>query len=1004
MAHKLSVTVTHEHRWGPGTILAGKYRVERVIGTGGMGVVVAAIHEQLEERVAVKLLRAERLAQQEACERVLREARATVRIQSDHVVRVFDVATLEDKTPYIVMEYLSGCDLAQLLTAEGKLAIADAASYVRQACDAIGKAHALGIVHRDLKPANLFLAVRDEVASIKVLDFGISKVVTADGFDPALTGAAAVLGSPTYMSPEQIDTPRDVDRRTDVWSLGVILYELATGAHPFVGDTFTQLATQIRDQPVASVRALRSDAPEALDAIITRCLAKRREDRFQDVGALAEALAPIARETDHRMIPAFARTAMAGDRVDTRPTRSELGAKHEPVLAVAVEPARPRWKLAAIGGVGLVAAGTIVALGVARRDASAPAAAAAPGKPSPLFAAGSILACPQLAARVDGTHEGWLGAAAATIACSRAQARMGGHSARTLIPAELLDLPRVPVDGFPVEPYEPAAARTTQIAAARKRAGAWLDGEVIRDRDHFHVVAILRASDDDRELGRGVADDPALVFAIRAAMEPFEHTAIPSVAPGDRFLSDWFGARTADAAVELTDLFYIRFKGDDVAPECPRATQRTDYTETGKKVVAVICAPPRAVQPTPMPPRDVSSPAALRMSLEADPYEDMRPLEPDLERLEAALARTRDHEERAMLLEEQALLVTAHHQVDRGTQLALAAVREDPKVLDVFASAWTTLSWLRSDTSLVPAANAWVPWSNEAYCMTSTQTTDLEVSIRAARREHVLSPRSHIWTMNLVEWLVSGGKRDEAKVVASELADPGSHILLAASEAKLAKAYQLAHDVIPKYGDGDALWAFNAAAYLTPVTLMLDRPLPELDRVVTRYLFDHPPDPSDELSHYGALVACVVAPRATAQRCLARLRALTDGVIGNIPGLLDGADRYVAGDFAGATLAWQSMLARPSWQLANMRDVMATSFERAGKDDLVERIDAVVLHGPGRYNGAELAFVRAARRAERRGQVTEATVWAQRVIDAWSVADTDVPAVAEMRKLVARLR
>src|ERR1041385_9189332 len=192
MALNLEFTVTDQRTWGPGTMLAGKYRVERVLGTGGMGVVVAAIHAQLDERVAVKMLRSERLAQKEACERVLLEARATVKIQSDHVVRVFDVGTLEDGAPYIVMEYLSGCDLAQLLTAEGQLAIADAASYVRQACDAIGKAHALGIVHRDLKPANLFLAVRDEVACIKVLDFGISKVLTADGFAPTLTGAAAV--------------------------------------------------------------------------------------------------------------------------------------------------------------------------------------------------------------------------------------------------------------------------------------------------------------------------------------------------------------------------------------------------------------------------------------------------------------------------------------------------------------------------------------------------------------------------------------------------------------------------------------------------------------------------------------------------------------------------------------------------------------------------------------------------------------------------------------------
>src|SRR3954447_9964023 len=180
----------------PGTLIAGKYRVERVLGTGGMGVVVAAVHEQLDERVAIKLLRADRLAQKDAVERALREARAAVKIQSEHVVRVFDVGTLESGAPYIVMEYLAGCDLAQLLCAEGRLDIADAAAYVKQACDAVAKAHAIGIVHRDLKPANLFLAVRDETTAIKVLDFGISKFVTTDSrrVDPSLTSTASVLG------------------------------------------------------------------------------------------------------------------------------------------------------------------------------------------------------------------------------------------------------------------------------------------------------------------------------------------------------------------------------------------------------------------------------------------------------------------------------------------------------------------------------------------------------------------------------------------------------------------------------------------------------------------------------------------------------------------------------------------------------------------------------------------------------------------------------------------
>ena len=163
------------------------------------------------------------------------------------------------------------------------------------------------------------------------------------------------------------------------------------------------------------------------------------------------------------------------------------------------------------------------------------------------------------------------------------------------------------------------------------------------------------------------------------------------------------------------------------------------------------------------------------------------------------------------------------------------------------------------------------------------------------------------------------------------------------------------------------------------------------------------PAAGDTLGQYGALASCVVAPHDVATRCLARLRALSDGVVADMPNLLDGAEKYVAGDFEGAALAWQPMLARESWQLMSIRDVVADAFERAGKDDLVERVDARALAGPGRFNGGELAYARAARRAERAKDYNAARMWAQKLIDAWNVADVKVPVVAEMRKLVARL-
>ena len=279
----------------PGDVLAGKYRVERVLGAGGMGVVVAARHMQLDELVALKFLLADALEKADTVARFLREARAAVRIKGEHVARVSDVGTLESGAPYIVMEYLEGEDLGVRLDAEGPISPALATTYVLEACEAIAEAHALGIVHRDLKPSNLFLTRRvDGSTSIKVLDFGIAKAATSDADGEALTATNTTMGSPRYMSPEQIRSARRVDARSDIWSLGIILHELVAGSPPFAGESLPGLlASLVMDEP-RRLRDVRPDAPAALEEVILRCLQKEPGQRFADVGELARALAPIA--------------------------------------------------------------------------------------------------------------------------------------------------------------------------------------------------------------------------------------------------------------------------------------------------------------------------------------------------------------------------------------------------------------------------------------------------------------------------------------------------------------------------------------------------------------------------------------------------------------------------------------------------------------------------------------------------------------------------------------
>jgi eukaryotic-like serine/threonine-protein kinase len=280
----------------PGDLIAGKYRVVRVIGEGGMGIVAEAVHQALDQRVAIKFHRPRTLACSESIARFLREAKSAAQIKSEHVVRVMDVGVLEDGDPYFVMEYLEGSDLDSLIQADGPLSIPVALDYTLQVCEALAEAHALGIVHRDLKPANLFLASRaDGGVVIKLLDFGISKTLPkGEDAELSMTKTRALMGSPLYMAPEQMRSTRRVDHRADIWSLGVLVHEILTGDTPFLGETLPEVCASIAaDEPVP-LTMRRPEASPELEAVILRCLEKDPEDRFSDVAEFAIALAPLA--------------------------------------------------------------------------------------------------------------------------------------------------------------------------------------------------------------------------------------------------------------------------------------------------------------------------------------------------------------------------------------------------------------------------------------------------------------------------------------------------------------------------------------------------------------------------------------------------------------------------------------------------------------------------------------------------------------------------------------
>jgi tRNA A-37 threonylcarbamoyl transferase component Bud32 len=342
-----------------------------------MGTVVAATHLGLGRKVALKFMRLGVLDDEEAIGRFMREARAAATLRSEHVAQVMDVdVDSEDGAPYIVMEYLQGQDLGSLLKTKGVPPVSDAVGYVLQASEGLAEAHAHGIVHRDVKPANLFLTRRpDGTPLIKVLDFGVSKLNEAahssDSF--RLTHPRKTIGSPQYMSPEQMVASMQVDSRADVWALGVILYELFTGKPPFSAPTFVELCLEVTNRPHQSLARRVPGLAPGLVAVVDRCLQKSPAARFPHVAALAAALVPHAGPGAEDSAARIARTLGFSGQTSGEPT------------AVLTWRSRGR-RLFAIGlmGTGLAAAAVVAGGAIWRRQQPAPTEAAPPAVPSPL--------------------------------------------------------------------------------------------------------------------------------------------------------------------------------------------------------------------------------------------------------------------------------------------------------------------------------------------------------------------------------------------------------------------------------------------------------------------------------------------------------------------------------------------------------------------------------------------------------------------------------------------
>jgi eukaryotic-like serine/threonine-protein kinase len=393
-----------------GEVVGGKFVIERVLGVGGMGVVVAAHHNHLDKTVAIKFLRRDAAKDELAVSRFLREARAVTVLQSEHVVRVMDAGRLDDGLPYLVMEYLSGLDLDQMLAQRGQLPLEEAVEYLLQSMEAVADAHAAGIVHRDLKPSNLFVTMRaDGSPLVKVLDFGISKAFDTTGANQvSLTATSMTLGSPLYMSPEQVRSSKTVDARTDIWALGIIAYELLAGVQPFEAETVTGLCAKIVADEPPPLRSIRPDVPPGFEAVVLRCLEKNPAARYPSVVDLAAALRPFASPEGLASVARITRTggglkptlASAAGRVSSTDARSST--PHDSTVGYAetvaswqsAERRGKQVKTASVATAVLLAM-ALLALVAGRRpwsaSGSAPRASSPAADPGPASSAASVI-------------------------------------------------------------------------------------------------------------------------------------------------------------------------------------------------------------------------------------------------------------------------------------------------------------------------------------------------------------------------------------------------------------------------------------------------------------------------------------------------------------------------------------------------------------------------------------------------------------------------------------
>ncbi|MBL9023480.1 MAG: serine/threonine protein kinase [Myxococcales bacterium] len=949
----------------PGTQL-GRFRVVRELGRGGMGIVYLADDTTLHRQVALKVLRPS-LARDEAQRRLLvREARAAAAVSHPNIAAVFELGEAEGLV-FLAMERVEGESL-RLRIGMGGLDLEQVLTITEQVLAGLGTAHAAGLVHRDLKPENV-LVTPDGV--VKLLDFGLAKLAprapTSGGASvslPTLEGSRA--GTPAYMSPEQI-VGDPVDARSDLFSFGVLTYELLSGRRPFTGDTLSALARAVVAADPPPLATLRPDLPAPLAAVVMRCLAKTPEDRPASAREVAEAL---------------------------------LAAAHAP------SPRRGRRRLLAAG----VVAGSLAAAGLwlGLRGANDPSAAAPVAADQNVLRldASATLACPVWEARGVREPAGWLGAAAGDLACELAAMRLSPPSANVRVPAALLGLPNMPTDGVLDDPFGAPDARARTLVAT---AGATLvlDGTV--ERGPTELTVTLIAEHGEREIGRARAKSTTLPWALWLALEELVERGVivppAEPLPVERYPTWADSPRAAGWAAALLVSLEHHAEATD---ECERFLAQPGEARL-KRNLWYSCFPntPNGGAGPPYRAFDESTDALTLAAQERDELtaEERAALR---ERIERARVIEPSPARQAALLDAEAVLWRQDGEVERARACSLSAL----KLLPGDDAAAQMLGNLARGTEHAARTarwvEAWVP-----YLLLSDITTP-EDTLRLARRQYELTGLSDsLAGMALGPLLVAGGQVTEAQAVAADylagsprLRHVGDMILAEVAFGEAAFGRGRRH--LGRFLEATPLvkWSRQELTAVNRLLRLADAvgdSRATADDLLDRYLFDLPYDYERTWMWATLLGACVRTSHERAERCLARFEELEriDGYGKTINeryrSYVDGAAAVVRGDLRDAARAWGRLDPKDNFYPLI---VDVSVFDSVGRAPDASAIDVALMdHRTGRFAGATPAHAREAFRAKKRGDDARARELAKLVTDAWGKSDIPMPVVEALRPL-----